>query len=346
MKVSYFSQESFAPARKSHTCLSGRVRMLWGAMALALFAPAIAQACTAVEPGQQINLVVNAWDDAEPDLLVADFRSGGSVRFLMNCPSGDIPIDVSPSITGLEFVRNVTVSGESYPAFGLLGQPQSPLLIFKSSVEGSSGGGPSRAQPFDIRTPLHVSGLNISGVSRWSIVYVAAVSRGGEMRAVPETSLGTITHAAPRYPHLVKSDAYRISANIRSRTCTLDDTSVELKDVQAADLPGAGSTAGQLGFNVVMRCNGAFPAELTLTDANAAGNTSSRLTPTRNATAGAVQVELLRDGNPVVLGQTWSLPATQNGPQNIGLAARYYRAAGTFSSGVVEGQATLTVSYR
>lgn len=48
----------------------------------------------------------------------------------------------------------------------------------------------------------------------------------------------------------------------------------------------------------------------------------------------------------VVLSQTWAIPLTQDGGQNITLTARYYRDAGTFHAGVVEGQAVITATYR
>ncbi len=48
----------------------------------------------------------------------------------------------------------------------------------------------------------------------------------------------------------------------------------------------------------------------------------------------------------VVLSQTWTIPLTQDGGQNITLTARYYREAGIFHAGVVEGQAVITATYR
>jgi len=81
------------------------------------------------------------------------------------------------------------------------------------------------------------------------------------MRGVTDQSLGTIIHVAPQFPHLVKKIP-------------------TLRDVSAADLPAADRTAGLSGFKVAMNCNGQFPVTMKLTDANASGNTGSRLTPT------------------------------------------------------------------
>ena len=166
------------------------------------------------------------------------------------------------------------------------------------------------------------------------------------MEAIPTPVLGDIRFSAPLFPSLVKTDNYNVTANLKAKTCTFSNTPVTLADAHVADLPAAGRTTGSLDFNVPMRCNGVFPLFLALTDATAPGNTGSRLAPTRNATAGAVRVELLQEGRPVVLGQRWALPQTQNGLQNIALTARYYREAGTFHAGVVEGQAIITATYR
>ena len=317
-----------------------------GVLALVPLVPVAAHACTMTYPGESANLTVDAWDDPTAGHLISNWRNVGNVSFLWGCPGGVIPVEARASMPGLEFVRSVSVDGVSYPAFGLRGQPQSPLLIFRHTAASGSAGQPSRTQPFDIRSGSAIGDLNITTNTRWSSVSIAAVSRGGEMRAVPDLSLGTVTHTAPLYPHLVKTDTYRFTANLRTKTCSINATTVSLQDVSVSDLAAADRTAGERAFNVVMNCNGEFPVTMKLTDANAPGNTGSRLTPTSNATATGVRVQLLRAGNPVVLDQAWSIAQSQNGNQDIALSARYYREAGAFQSGVVEGQAVLTAEYR
>ncbi|WP_313139812.1 fimbrial protein [Stenotrophomonas sp.] len=319
--------------------------------ALVLFAlgtPWVAQACTSVYPGQEANLVVDAWDDTEPDVLVASWRNVGNVSFLSGCTSvsTSIPIDARMAAPGLQYVRTVTLDGQSYPAFGLSSHPRSPLLIFRHTASSSSGGQPSLSQPFDIRVGVQVRGHAIASPSRWSFVSVAAVSRGGDMQAVPRTTLGTAMHVSPDFPHMVKTDTYHFTANLRTKTCTLTDKAVTLDDVPMEDLPAPDSTAAEQDFNVVMRCNGAFPVSFTLTDAIEPSNTGTRLRPTPRASAQGVRVQLLRERVPVVLGQSWLLPESSNGAQDIALSARYYRESGSFFPGVVEGQAILTATYR
>ncbi|CCP09730.1 F17a-G fimbrial adhesin Flags: Precursor [Stenotrophomonas maltophilia SKK35] len=217
--------------------------------------------------------------------------------------------------------------------------PRTPLFIFRYVFGNGSA---VLNQPFDASRTLNSSGGSAAGAFRWSVLQIAAVSRGGQMEALPTTSVGSARHVYPPNPSLSKVESFSVTANLRSKTCTLTDTPVALLDVHSGDLPRAGSSAGARDFNVTMSCNGTYTVYLSLTDANAPGSTSSRLTPTRNATAEGVRVELLRGGSPVALGSTWS----QLSREPVALAARYYREAGAFGAGLVEGQAVMTVTYR
>lgn len=314
---------------------------------LGLLSSATAMACTEQRyAGASIGLTIDAWDDVEPDKVIASWTWDGNATFLAGCGFDDIPFDITPSLAGLEFVRNVMVDGQVYPAFGLTAYPRSPLLIFKHLIWPGISGIPEVEAPLDVRKVNHVSSGPMVSLHRGSIVHIAAVSRGGIMQPVPTTLLGPISRVSPLYPMWVKTDTFTVTANLKVPTCSFADTAFTLKDVAAADLPAADTAAGEETFNVEMNCNGQFPVTMKLTDANAAGNTGSRLTPTGNATAGSVRVQLLREGAPVVLGQTWSIAQSQMGNQNIALSARYYREAGTFHAGVVEGQAVIEATYR
>jgi type 1 fimbria pilin len=332
---------SSSPARPMHAVARGVLLLaLAGAMSAMT-----AAACTGSYPGGNANLVIDTWDDADAGKLISAWDTAGNANFLNGCSFSDpTPVDVTPAMPNLQFVRNVTVDGQSYPAFTVVGQPRSPLLIFRYLI-GNGAGGISTV-PLDVSRTFHSTGDGVIGNFRWSVVSVAAVSRGGQMEDLPTTAMGSITHVYPPNPSLTKVETFSVTAKLRTKTCELTDAPVKLDDVYAADLPAANSTTGEKTFNVSMRCNGAFPVSLVLTDANAPGNTGSRLTPTRNATAQGVRVQLLREGAPVVLGDSWPLPTSQNGPQDIPLAARYYREAGTYGSGAVEGQAIITASYR
>ncbi|HGM7337542.1 TPA: fimbrial protein [Stenotrophomonas maltophilia] len=325
-----------------------RNRCVW--IALGLLASASAVACTGQSnTGTPVNLVIEAWDDAEQGKMVANWQSGSGANamFLIGCAyMAVVPMDVTSSLPGLEFVRNVNLDGQSYPAFGLIAYPRSPLLIFRHQIWTGTGNIRDDYVPLDIRGTVHFPSKGFDSNGRGSIVQVAAISRGGIMQPVPSTLLGPISRVSPLYPQWVKSDTFTVTANLKVPTCKLSDTPVALVDVGVADLPASGRVAGERTFDVAMECNGAFPVEMVLTDANLPGNSGSRLTPTAKSTAGAVRVELLQEGAPVVLGRPWTIPLTQNGRQNITLAARYYRETGAFHGGVVEGQAVITATYR
>ena len=339
----YGTSLMIANFRKRH----GRLAVL---AALGLLASASAMACTGQHnTGGPVNLVIDAWDDAEQDKLVANWQggAGANAQFLTGCASmAVVPMDVISSLPGLEFVRDVNIDGQIYPAFGLIAHPRSPLLVFRHRVWVGAGTIRDDFVPLDVRGTVHFPSKAFDNSGRGSQVHVAAISRGGIMEPVPFLPLGTVAVQSPLYPAFVKTSTFTVTANLKVPTCTFADTPVALQDISAADLPGAGSTAGGRDFNVVMNCNGQFPVTMKLTDANAPGNTGSRLTPTSNTTAAGVRVQLLREGSPVVLGQTWSIAQSQMGNQNIALSARYYREAGTFHSGVVEGQAVIEATYR
>jgi len=317
---------------------------------LGLLASASAMACTGQHnAGGPVNLVIDAWDDVEQDKLIAPWQrgAGANAQFLTGCGNMSVvPMDVISSMPELEFVRSVIVEGQTYPAFGLIGYPDSPLLIFKHQVWTAAGSIRDAYVPLDVRGTTHFPSKPFDTSGRGSDLLVAAISRGGIMQPVPPTYAGTVAVQSPLYPAFVKTSSFTVTANLKVPTCSFADTAFTLKDVAAADLPAADTAAGEETFNVVMNCNGQFPVTMKLTDANAAGNTGSRLTPTGNATAGSVRVQLLREGAPVVLGQAWSIAQSQMDNQNIALSARYYREAGTFHSGAVEGQAVIEATYR
>lgn len=305
-----------------------------------------AEACTSLgDAGTAIHLDVDAWDVTEPDRLIASWNWAGTTRFLEGCAANtNVPINVASSLPILDFVRNVTLEGETYPAFGVRGYPASPLLVFRHWASTAGSTSDEVVGPLDIRRTVAVRTRAFPSSYRGSHVQIGAVSRGGVMQAVPRTNLGPISRTSPSFPRFTKTDTFSVTVSMKTPTCTLSNLPVKLNDVNMGGLPAAGANTGYQDFTVSMQCNGAFPLDLKLTDANAPANTGSRLTPTTNADAAGVRVELLRNGSPVVLGTAWRITAA-NGANPIALGARYYRETGTFGPGVVEGQAVITATY-
>lgn len=86
--------------------------------------------------------------------------------------------------------------------------------------------------------------------------------------------------------------------------------------------------------------------QLSLADANDPGSSNVQLAPAPGATAGGVQVQLLRGGQPVQFGQAWSHGWSSKGQQSIPFSARYLRTADPLVPGLVKGEAVLTADYR
>ena len=138
-----------------------------------------------------------------------------------------------------------------------------------------------------------------------------------------------------------------MTVNIEQPTCSLSDTAFTLTEISADVVRTVGDSSHEQTFPVKMQCEAAgIPVKLTLTDANDPTATGSLLKPTAHATAEGVQVELLRNGVPVRLGQQWDHGASGSGEQNIDLQARYTRVPGALKIGDVEGQAVITATYR
>ncbi|HGM7337543.1 TPA: hypothetical protein ACKQCJ_003909, partial [Stenotrophomonas maltophilia] len=253
-----------------------RVAGLMVTAGLAMLFSATAAACTVQgNSGSPLHLVIDAWDDAEEGKMIARWTQAGNAMFLGGC-SGDVPFDITPALNGLEFVRTVNIDGEQYRAYGLAGYPRSPLLVFRHVVWAASGSIPDVYTPLDIHRLTQVSSGPMPTATRGSIIHIGAVSRGGIMERVPATLLGPISRVSPLFPQWVKTDTFTVTANLKVPTCQLSDTPVALVDVGVADLPASGRVAGERTFDVAMECNGAFPVEMVLTDANLPGNTGSR----------------------------------------------------------------------
>lgn len=207
------------------------------------------------------------------------------------------------------------------------------------------GSGTYELFPTGDPTPTPVTATPAATGELFAYSYVGMVVRAG-MQSVAETAVATEVAQHTALP-LQASVALRVAVNVTLPTCALRDASPTLRDVAAAALAQPGDTSATEDFTVQMDCTGAgVGVRLTLNDALDAGNTGSVLTPTAASTAGAVRVQLLRNGSPVAFGTAWDHGTSQNGAQQIPLSARLQRQAGTFTPGLAQGQAVLTADYR
>ena len=273
-------------------------------------------------------------------------QQGTTMGYFFGCDIASAhPVDVLLEVSGLTPVSTITYSGKSYVTYQL--SATSPLFFFpielKTSNPGGSGGServPARESPgtrIDIYARANGFVVGLAGVG--------VVSRAG-MQPVPSTRLGTEVVKHTGFPYEFRHTV-SLTVNIQQPTCTLTDAAFTLNGISADVVSAVGDSSSEQSFPVKMQCDSAgIPVKLALTDANDPAATGSLLKPTAHATAEGVQVELLRGGTPVRLGEQWDHGASGNGEQNIDLQARYTRVPGALKIGEVEGQAVLTADYR
>ncbi len=270
----------------------------------------------------------------------------GTLGWFTKCDTSRAhPVDVSLEGSGLTQVSTIVYGGKTYVTYQL--SATSPLFFFPLNLKTSNqgGGGGLELIPANEGAATSATLYTDSGGLIPSNPNIGVVTRAG-MQPVPSTRLGVEVAQHTSLPEAIRHTV-SVTVNIQQPTCTLSSAGFSLADVSAGVLAAPGSSSREQDFQVKLQCDAVgIPVKLTLTDANAPTATGSLLTPTANATAEGVQVELLRSGVPVKLGQQWNHGTSSAGAQNIDLQARYTRVAGSFEIGVVEGQAVLTADYR
>ncbi|MEN5273347.1 fimbrial protein [Stenotrophomonas lactitubi] len=270
--------------------------------------------------------------------------TGGGVLDSFECTAGQTAFNIDAPLTGLTYVRDIQHNSYLYKVYST--GPRSPLIGFSFSVQrsGNTVGGP----PIAIGTSNRHPGvpLTTSGPIRVD-VYMEIFFRGGAMESVPMTDLGTITSSVEGDPSQSMQHHVRLEINVPPVTCTLANASHTLDDVLANELAASGSDAKESSFDVTMNCPmDNIDVQLSLADANDPGSSNGQLAPAPGATAGGVQVQLLRGGQPVQFGQVWSHGWSSKGQQVIPFSARYLRTADPLVPGDVKGEAVLTADYR
>ncbi|MBD8695686.1 fimbrial protein [Stenotrophomonas sp. CFBP 13718] len=317
--------------------------------ALLASASAVVSACTVVSANDTFDAgeVILA-DETRPDILL--FQGGNSsdesgLQF-SDCPSNVwLDFDSTPSMAGLTYVRDVPLRGRMYPAYGW--GPRSPLiaLVFFQRAQLAPGGGveypfnPTTSNSFRVSTGI---GKRMGAVLRFFIY-----SRGGQMTDVAPGSLMSSSRL-PAYPADGSMlHALSFSLKIPAPTCTLSNTSLDLAPITATELARVGDAAGARDLRIGMNCprDGAT-VELTLRDALDPANRGSTLTPVAGTSSQGAAIQLMRSGLPVRFGASWVHGTAHAGDQTIDLAARYLRTGTAIEPGTLQGQATLTATYR
>ncbi|WP_236546167.1 fimbrial protein [Stenotrophomonas sp. 364] len=322
-----------------------RVAIVLSAVAAVALGVGSANACTRLDLTDKDDEIVRNMPNLDrPDTHYAG--TGGTRPDTYECPPGQTAFLINMHLAGLTYERDIAYAGMMVPAYSL--GPRSPLVIFLHGVRQTGAGVDVSVIPIrngQLNRNPGVVLASTSGMEHY--VQMRVFFRGGAMESVPRTFLGTVElwpegSAANPFRH-----SFTLELTIPPVTCTLANATHTLDDVVANDLAVADSTAKPSTFDVAMNCSMAnVDVTLTLTDANQPGNTGSDLAPGAGSTAGGVQVQLLRGGLPLQLGQAWSYGFSAKGQQAIPFQARYHRTAGPLVTGVITGEAVLVADYR
>lgn len=270
-------------------------------------------------------------------------QAGRLVDDAYECQTGQEGFQIEMSLTGLTYARDVAFDGRIYPAYSLSGR--SLLVAFQHGMRHISVGATAQLRN---GATVRNAGIALPSSSRIHVgVQVLYFFPGGAMESVPRTHLGTIEAWPESDPTQRTSYTFSIEINVPPTTCTLANASHTLDDVLANELATSGSNAKESSFDVAMNCPmDNIDVQLSLADANDPGSSNGQLAPAPGATAGGVQVQLLRGGQPVQFGQAWSHGWSSKGQQSIPFSARYLRTADPLVPGLVKGEAVLTADYR
>lgn len=203
---------------RSGTGSTARSGMIVGAMVL-MGISGMANACnTVVGRGAERLLEFNVSNVIEPDVQLDAWRPVGGAPFLGGCTPGEkVPLDITATFPDLEFVRTVKLrtggdpTVRDFPAYGLRGQPFSPLLVFYHNAWLGTADVLETALPANQRLSVKPAGSPQN--FRGSGVYVTLFSRGGEMKEVLPVVLGAVKHESPNYKGLYKTDKPIVSVS-------------------------------------------------------------------------------------------------------------------------------------
>lgn len=324
---------------------SARARACWQGVLVALCSlPGLALACT-VDQNTYGQVLVGLLPEAPADQVIMPFQYGvsnGNGRLRGCAPSQNVRIRIDPALQGLTYVRDVTIAGVSYPAYGL--HPTSPLLVFRHVwfTDRRLVNTPlqiGRSVTIDARTDdrgeLH-TGFEVAMLGRGGTMTGHRADIGVVESTVLSPSPATVTHRK-RIDLFITPDSCEVGLPLGG---------VTLDPVAQARLQQPGQSAGEKTLNAQVFCSqiGAT-AVLRLDDAMDASNTGSVLAPAAGTTAGGVGLQILRRGMPVQFGQEWETVAGESWTE-LDLSARYLRLNEDISSGELQGQVILTATHR
>lgn len=139
------------------------------------------------------------------------------------------------------------------------------------------------------------------------------------------------------------------TVTVPSCTASTSTVNVALGTVNKSQFSGAGSTAGETDFDVVLNCQSGITPAVTFTgtaDSSGATGVLALNEASDTTVATGVGVQLLYNNSPVALGSAINLgTTTAEGDVTLSMQARYYQTASTITAGQANSTAYYTVSY-
>jgi len=304
---------------------------------------AIAQDCSMTRPAPPTvarNLLRN---EPLPDMVLADFT--GIDWGTINCSGASAGVmRFQPAFAGLNYVRDVTIQGERYPAY----ETSSTSVLVALRIRDNHTDGSSSFRPIDIHQPITWPSPDFIHWEQHNVmVQLAFVSRGGDMASQGLLSIGGGRTSPLRLPNVEIEHSISLDVRLIAPTCSLVPITLTLPDVRLSELAQPGEVAATTDLNAVMNCPvDGVRAALTLTDVHGESGSPGELSPTADSSARGVRIRLLRNSVPVVFGQSWDHGAAHQGRNFIGLQAQYRRTADMAAPGSLRGEALLTADYQ
>lgn len=292
------------------------------------------------------------WIDRQFDVAFTEAPdrrlASASGRLVMLCDPADTRLELRPQFSGLRYAREIPVYEHVVAGYEI--NATSPLLAFTIISLGSCD--EHAADCKQIELPEGDDGLrdgqvrafNLSEGNRKEIALsIAAYSRGGPMNDLPTTFAGSVTSL---FGGSGGAHQFNIGFYFLPQTCRVGARDIVLDDV-AAEALDAHHVAGRKAFDIAVDC-GAQARELTLmlTDANDAGSTHDWLSAASGSSAQGVALQVLHQGQPVLMSQAWRYGDTGSGSVSVPFSAQYLRTSGPLLPGLIRGEAVLTADYR
>ncbi|HAV1840568.1 TPA: fimbrial protein [Enterobacter hormaechei subsp. steigerwaltii] len=172
------------------------------------------------------------------------------------------------------------------------------------------------------------------------------------------TDTGALTYVISDFTHANSSDTGNIlsisslslSGEIKKGTCdisTLTPSKVDLGSITSGSLGSIGAVAKEVGFSIILQCNGSPNVMATFSDKNSSPSpTEGILGLDSSSAAEGIGVQLLYQNVPVELGETISVETSVSSLLTIPLNVRVIQTKSAVTNGIFSAGVIYTFSYQ